>query len=444
MKLSTLLQHLPGLRSQGLPGGRASATREVRGVTTHLREVRPGMAYFALPDESRANPFLAHAASQRGASLVVCGTDPDLVLPDRVPAIRVANPHAALATAAAALHAFPARRLQLLAVTGDASGRRGVAHLLARILAELGIPTGSLGEAGSEVGGRRGEARLSQRVASEVHDLLDQQVRAGGGCMVLEFAGEPTPEALAGLEFAREIVVRADLPHRHLRPLLQSPRGSRLELLSLDVPRTTTTRLVGRRSLQALDQVWDVAVAVAQRFGHTAAAVANTLPVIPPVRGCLEPVHCGQPFGVLVDAATTATSLTRALQDAREMTRGRLHLVCGATADTPEPEAAAMGQAALALADHVHVTSDNPGQRPFAELAERLLGGSRPRHVTLEPDRAAAIRCAVRAARAGDVVVLAGKADAPVQRLAHVIVPFDDRAVAVQALNARGYVGGGE
>jgi len=442
MKFSKLIAYLPGARSRSVPGSHAVGDREVQGVTPRLREVRPGMAYFALPGEAHSNPHNAQMACQRGASLVVCG--PELPLPAHLPSIRVSDPHAALATAAAAFQEFPAERLTLLAVTGDASDRRGVAHLLTSILNALGVPTARLGQNGFESGGRRGSAPINSLDAADIHALLGQHLTSGGRCVVTEFDAAEFPEGLTGLRFSEQITVSPPAVFRHTRPLLLSSRGSRIEIRALPVPTAATTPLVGRRSLLAFDRVWTAALAVAGNFGHSAAAVANTLPILPPVAGMLEPVQCGQPFGVLVDHATDAVALTAALRDARELTRGQLHVICGARAVASAMENEALGRAALALADQVHVTSDNPRRRSFQELRDELVGCSVPRNVTLQSDRAVAIRGALRSARTGDVVVLAGKADVPIQELGGAIVPFDDRVVAAQVLHARGYLGGSD
>ena len=87
MKLSELIARLPGTRSGSVPGERTAAMREVRGLTPHLREVRPGMAFFALPGEMQANPYAIQAACERGAALVVC--EPELEIPADAPTIQV-------------------------------------------------------------------------------------------------------------------------------------------------------------------------------------------------------------------------------------------------------------------------------------------------------------------------------------------------------------------
>src|SRR5260370_25455587 len=77
-----------------------------------------------------------------------------------------------------------------------------------------------------------------------------------------------------------------------------------------------------------------------------------------------------------------------------------------------------MGAIAARLADVAIFTSDNPrSEDPLAILTAMLDGAidvppAQRAHVIVEPDRAAAIALAVRAARRGDVVVVAGKGHA--------------------------------
>jgi len=438
--LSELLAQLPGSFCGGRPRPRSTAIGEVRGVTTRLRDVRPGMAYFALPSEVLANPYAAHAACARGASVVVC--ESGLAVPARATAVRVADPRAALAAAAAAFRSFPAERLTLFGVVGEPTLRRGVTSLMAAIFNALGVPTATLGPSGFSAPGRRATTPLGQLDAVEVQGLLGQHVATGGRCVVVDFDPEALPDGLTGLKFARRIEVARWGGFRHLRPLLLHSRGSRVEILGRSHSESATTPLTGRRSLLALDQVWPELLKGAADLGYPAGAVRNALPVISPVSGWLEPVVCGQPAGVWVDAATDAVGLTAALRDAREMTPGRLHVVLGPRAAATATENAALGAAAFALADEVHVTTDNPRHRSLAELYHELTAAVSTPVSALMPDRTVAIRHALRRARPGDSVVLAGKADAPVQELGDVIVPFDDRWVAAEVLHARGFPGG--
>ena len=96
-----------------------------------------------------------------------------------------------------------------------------------------------------------------------------------------------------------------------------------------------------------------------------------------------------------------------------------------------------MGRVAEALADRIYLTSDNPRSESPRQIIDQIAAGMQSAdRVVVEPDRRQAIHAALRAAAAGDVVVLAGKGDEPYQILdAGQVVPFDDRDVARQALS---------
>jgi len=112
---------------------------------------------------------------------------------------------------------------------------------------------------------------------------------------------------------------------------------------------------------------------------------------------------------------------------------------CGGDRDrTKRPR---MGRAAGEGSDFVVATSDNPrSEDPLAILAE-IEPGLKASGVqyTVEPDRAAAIHLALKAAQAGDVVLIAGKGHEKEQILAGRTIPFDDAQIALSALATLGY-----
>jgi UDP-N-acetylmuramoyl-L-alanyl-D-glutamate--2,6-diaminopimelate ligase len=174
------------------------------------------------------------------------------------------------------------------------------------------------------------------------------------------------------------------------------------------------------------------------------------------VPGRFQPVDEGQDFAVLVDYAHTPDSLENVLHAAREVAEsgehgpGRVLCVFGAGGDRDRGKRPLMGAIAARLADLVIVTSDNPrSEDPERIIAEIMagVGGSarapgpgpgRATHVRSLADRRAAIAEAVASGRRGDVLVIAGKGHEQGQELAQGRkVPFDDVAVAREALGAR-------
>jgi UDP-N-acetylmuramoyl-L-alanyl-D-glutamate--2,6-diaminopimelate ligase len=116
--------------------------------------------------------------------------------------------------------------------------------------------------------------------------------------------------------------------------------------------------------------------------------------------------------------------------------------VFGCGGDRDRGKRPLMGEIAAREADTVIVTSDNPrSEDPDAIIAE-ILGGvpaSAAQRVEAIEDRRAAITRGVELARAGDVVVVAGKGHEQGQELADGRkIPFDDATVARDALRARG------
>jgi UDP-N-acetylmuramoyl-L-alanyl-D-glutamate--2,6-diaminopimelate ligase len=153
-------------------------------------------------------------------------------------------------------------------------------------------------------------------------------------------------------------------------------------------------------------------------------------------------VRRGQPFGVLVDYSHTPDSLASVLRAVRAVTGGRLLTVFGCGGDRDRGKRPLMGAVAAELADLAVLTSDNPrGEDPDAIIVDVLSGISAQERskVTVEPDRRAAIRAALRSARAGDALVIAGKGHETYQVLGSTTIHFDDREVAAEELAALGF-----
>src|SRR5439155_2551504 len=150
--------------------------------------------------------------------------------------------------------------------------------------------------------------------------------------------------------------------------------------------------------------------------------------------GRFEPVDEGQDFAVLVDYAHTPDSLENVLRAAREITRGRLHVVFGAGGDRDRAKRPLMGRVASELADRAIVTSYNPRSEDPEAIVDQVLAGAGP-DAEREVDRRRAIALAVEGAAPGDVVVIAGKGHEQGQEFeGGRKEPFDDVTVAREAL----------
>ena len=142
---------------------------------------------------------------------------------------------------------------------------------------------------------------------------------------------------------------------------------------------------------------------------------------------------------VVVDYAHTDDALRNLISLARELVKphgGRVITLFGCGGDRDKTKRPKMGRAAGEGSDLVVLTSDNPRTEDPAVIIDEAFAGVAATGTTciVEEDRRGAIEIAIRSARAGDIVLLAGKGHEKVQILADGTVPFDDAAVAGEVL----------
>lgn len=97
-----------------------------------------------------------------------------------------------------------------------------------------------------------------------------------------------------------------------------------------------------------------------------------------------------------------------------------------------------MGAVAAKLADRLYLTSDNPRTEEPQTIVDEIVAGIGSAGRTIEIDRGRAIERAIRDARPGDVVLIAGKGHETYQIIGDRVEPFDDAQAARTALAARG------
>jgi UDP-N-acetylmuramoyl-L-alanyl-D-glutamate--2,6-diaminopimelate ligase len=244
--------------------------------------------------------------------------------------------------------------------------------------------------------------------------------------------GDPWGRRLAGEAGGRVLTYGRAGDEADVRPhAVEVGAGGVISLIAL-TPRGALPLDVRLRGGFNVENVL-AAVAVAELLELPHAAVRAGIGAVHGVPGRFEAVDAGQPFTVLVDYAHTPDGLENLLRSAREITGRRLICVFGCGGDRDRGKRPLMGAIARRLADVAIVTSDNPrSEDPEAIIAE-VTGGV---EMTSEPDRRAAIGMAVGMAEPGDVVVIAGKGHEQGQQFGDVVLPFDDREVAREALAA--------
>jgi UDP-N-acetylmuramoyl-L-alanyl-D-glutamate--2,6-diaminopimelate ligase len=182
------------------------------------------------------------------------------------------------------------------------------------------------------------------------------------------------------------------------------------------------------------------AIASAALAGLDPRRVADGIARVGGVPGRLERVSAGQDFTVVVDYAHKPDALEAVLATLRPLTDGQVVVVVGAGGDRDTSKRPVMGEIAARLADVVIVTDDNPRTEDAASIRAAVLAGAdgTTAEVLEVGDRRLAVREAVRRARPGDVVLIAGKGHETGQEVDGVVHPFDDRVVAAEEISGLG------
>ncbi len=198
--------------------------------------------------------------------------------------------------------------------------------------------------------------------------------------------------------------------------------------------RTATLQQLGRFNVSNILGVLGCLLAKGLDFDSALTAIA-TLPDVP---GRMQRIGGGKRPLAVVDYAHTPDALEKVLQALRPVAdagKGRLIAVFGAGGNRDATKRPRMGEVASRLADRIVITSDNPRNEDPGTIIEAIRAGVSVEHDS-EPDRAKAIAAAIRNAKAGDVVLIAGKGHETYQEIAGRKLPFSDVVVAEQSIAA--------
>ncbi len=484
-KLGRLLQACPGAVLTG------SAATEITGLAYDSRRVQPGHLFFALPGGKTDGALFLDDALRRGAVAAVHGRG--LRPPRGLAAVAVDNPRAAMADLAAEFYGHPSRQLPVTGVTGT-NGKTTTVFMIRAIWQAVGVPAGIIGTIQYEFGNRLIPAVRTTPESLDLQQLFAEALPAGCRAMAMEVSSQGlAAERLRGTRFAAAVFTNLSVDHLDFHKTMEAYFQAKKRLFDTLEPQAPAVvnsddeygrRLAAEPGLQgrlitygcgpdALVRAVDLrlaetesafravtpwgevsvtlgfagrfnvlnamaAIAACGALGAPLAPMAAALAQMPPVAGRLERIADARGRHIFVDYAHTEDALRNVLQTLRETAPGRLICVFGCGGDRDRSKRPRMGAAVAAAADLAVVTSDNPrGEEPGAILVEILAGMDPARPRLVEPDREQAIRAALREARPGDTVLIAGKGHEPYQEIAGRRVRFDDREV-VRAVLAEG------
>lgn len=464
-------------------------------VTHDSRQVRAGSLFVAVRGLNIDGNQFVEQAIERGAVGIISEQEPP---PDfRGSWIRVDDTRRALALAAAEVHRHPTHDLQLVGITGT-NGKTTTAYLIAAIAEAAGVAGAMLTTVESQMGSQRQKAERTTPEASDTQRFLRRAVDAGCKMAVMEcssqaldlkrcdgldvsiaaftnltrdhldyhhtmenyfaaklcmFDGslgdEPRVSVINvddayGVKLARELEAKGRRVVRYALEAEADVRAANIDItlngmsFELSTPKGHSTfhsPLVGRPHIYNIL----AAVGCGLELGYDLSAMARGIETCGGAPGRFERVAHEGDFAVVVDYAHTDDALLNVLRTARDVARGRIITVFGCGGDRDRSKRAPMGQAAASLSDLIILTSDNPRtEDPQQILADAEVGlRSVGKPYQKNADRREAIHQAISLAKAGDVVLIAGKGHEDYQIIGSEVFHFDDREVAREALQAK-------
>jgi UDP-N-acetylmuramoyl-L-alanyl-D-glutamate--2,6-diaminopimelate ligase len=181
------------------------------------------------------------------------------------------------------------------------------------------------------------------------------------------------------------------------------------------------------------------AVGVGRALGLSGQQIEQGIAALQGVPGRMTPVEAGQKFDVLVDFAHTPDALQNVLKASKELTKGRLILVFGATGDRDKSKRPLMGAAAAKGADLIYLTDDETYTEDRSVIIEAVNKGiaeaGGQTKTTVVPDRLDAIKAAFAAAKPGDTVLLTGIGHQTTRNMGGKEEPWNEIEIAKKLLN---------
>ena len=473
-----------------LVGVQASYISELNPTITALeydsRKVEAGNCFFAVVGTASDGHNYIASAIERGATAVVCQRMPEEPC-DKVAYIVVENSNEAMAIMAANYYDNPSTELRLVGVTGT-NGKTTTATLLYDMFTALGYKAGLISTVVYRIAERELASTHTTPDAIRLNAMMREMVTAGCDYCFMEVSSHSVVQnRIDGLKFTGALFT--NLTHDHLdyhgtykeyirakrlffdrlerdawavtniddrngEVMVQNTRAKiyRLSLRSMADYRTKIVEMHSDGMLLHIDgkELWvkftgrfnaynlTTVYAAATLLGMEPTEVLTTLSTLTPVSGRFETITAKDGTMAVVDYAHTPDALQNVLDTIEEVRRDeqQLIVVCGCGGDRDRTKRPEMAAIAVRHATTAIFTSDNPRtEHPEAILDDMVAGVEGATNYLRITDRREAIRTAAMLAKAGDIVLIAGKGHEDYQIIGTEKHHFDDREQVREAFD---------
>lgn len=452
--------------------------REISDVTDKTHKISEGCAFVCVVGARFDGHSFAENAVKEGAKAVIVSKD--LGLKEQ---ILVENTREAYAIMCKNLCGCAVDKLTVIGITGT-NGKTTTAFVVKDILSSLGIKSGLIGTVKNMVGDREFHTELTTPDPYDMHALFKMMVDDGIKYCVMETSSQAFHQMrLAGIHFETGVFTNLTQDHLDYHGTIEEYKRCKKTLFlncdkavinaddetgaymsdgitaevktyGINTPCDYKAEnaeffadrveydLNGERVIFNIPGGFSVynslcAIGAVCSLGFGFTEVVNAISDASTVKGRLELLKTNTDYGVIIDYAHTPDGLEKALNAVRGFTKGRVITLFGCGGDRDKTKRPKMGRMATDLSDIVVVTTDNPRtEDPDEIIKEILIGtvGSKAEVISIT-DRSEAIAYALKIAKAGDTILLAGKGHETYQVIGKERVHYDEREVVADILS---------
>lgn len=464
-------------------------------LATDSRLVKKGDIFLAYPGEKTDGRKFINNAITSGASAIIWDKD-NFVWDDQyqIPNIAISNLKMAVGEIASSVYGYPSQKLWMVGITGT-NGKTSCSHWISDCLTRLGKKTVAIGTLGSGFPGSLTEGsnttpdalilqrdlayyavQGAQAAVMEVSSIGIEQGRINGTHFNIALFTNLTRDHLdyhgtieaygnakaklfdwTGLEYAIiniddefgiklfnerrgaqtigygfNAIESYDKKYLWGRDLVLSEDGITFTINSFWGEIKVKSSLLGAFNASNILAVISVLVV----SGVSLVDAGNAVSLLKPVAGRMQCFGGGEKPLVVVDYAHTPDALQKTLSALRDFLpqKGRLLCVFGCGGDRDRGKRPIMGGIATTLANQIIITSDNPRNENPLDIIKEILAGVKNKNYFIEEDRKTAIEKAIKSAKSGDIVLIAGKGHESYQEVQGVKHHFSDIEVTEYVL----------
>ena len=476
-----------------LNGIQYKADKDISGVTVKKatndsRKVDRGDLFMALSGYSIDGYKFIGEAIKRGARVII--SEKDFAAENDIIKVLIKDTRSAAPLIAANFHGNPSKKLKIVGITGT-NGKTTITYIIENILRAAKTPTGVIGTINYRIRERKMPARNTTPGPFELQALFGKMLKRGVKNVVMEVSSHSLDQGrvdhvsfdvgiftnITGehLDYHKTISkyfdakarlfhklkkngvavlnnddgMVAGLKKRIKADLLTYGLNHKSDVMAHSIKLSADSAIFTIKTPKGSFEIKTKLIGkhnVSNILASAAAAVALRIPLDiikkgvesqGAVPGRLEIIDAGQPFKVFVDYAHTEDALHNMLSALRELVPdGKIITVFGCGGNRDNSKRPRMGAVACKFSDRVIVTSDNPRFEDPFEIIAQIESGIKGEFLNYDivEERRDAIHRALKLAREGDVVVIAGKGHEKYQIIKDRMMPFDDCRVAKSIL----------